>query len=64
MGRDEKLLALGSRNFFLCPKAAGVVVATAVQSVTTLTSRCSGEADDNGTKKGGLSWLKFMDFLL
>ncbi|KAI3450670.1 hypothetical protein Pfo_007335 [Paulownia fortunei] len=65
LDRKEKLVALGSRNFFLCPKKAPEVVAATAESggaVTTSTSRCSKEAD-KATKKG-LPWPKFMDFLL
>ncbi|GFQ05624.1 uncharacterized protein at4g22758 [Phtheirospermum japonicum] len=58
LDRDEKLVALGSRNFFLCPKTAGEVVAAG----GSLTSRCSKEAD-KASKKGS-TWLKIMDFLL
>ncbi|XP_058108461.1 uncharacterized protein LOC131251633 [Magnolia sinica] len=44
----EKLIGLGSRNFFLCPKP-----------VSTVTS-CSSEAEK--ASKTGFPWLKFMDF--
>ncbi|XP_073042351.1 uncharacterized protein At4g22758-like [Primulina eburnea] len=48
---EEKLIALGSRNFFLCRNtAAGIGGAPP-------TSSCSRAA-----KKQGLPWLKFMDF--
>ncbi|KAL0436334.1 UNVERIFIED_CONTAM: hypothetical protein Sradi_0341300 [Sesamum radiatum] len=62
LDREAKLMALGSRNFFLCPKrAAAEVVAESSGAATTSTSGCSREAD-NATKKT-LPWLKFMDFL-
>ncbi|KAK6163884.1 hypothetical protein DH2020_000748 [Rehmannia glutinosa] len=65
LDREEKLVALGSRNFFLCPKRAAEMVATTVESggaLTTTASRCSKEADK--AIKKGLPWLKFKDFLL
>lgn len=66
LDREEKLIAFGSRNFFLCPKKAAIAVVTAPESggaVTTSTAaRCSKVADD-GSKKG-LPWLKFMEFSL
>lgn len=52
---EEKLMALGSRNFFLCRNTAAV---SAVGSGgAPPTSSCSRAA-----KKQGLPWLKFMDF--
>ncbi|KAL0417633.1 UNVERIFIED_CONTAM: hypothetical protein Sradi_1176800 [Sesamum radiatum] len=61
LDREAKLMALGSRNFFLCPKRAAEVVAESGGAAITSTSRCSREAD-NGSKKS-LPWLKFMDLL-
>ncbi|KAK4482682.1 hypothetical protein RD792_009848 [Penstemon davidsonii] len=49
---DEKIVALGSRNFFLCPNAMAVENDGAV---TTSSSSCSKEAN-NDTKKGS-SWM-------
>ncbi|KAK4395941.1 hypothetical protein Sango_1748400 [Sesamum angolense] len=60
LDREEKLMELGSRNFFLCPKRATAESGGAV--VSPGTSNCSKEAGP-ATKKG-LPWLKFMDFLL
>ncbi|KAJ4724938.1 Pentatricopeptide (PPR) repeat-containing protein-like [Melia azedarach] len=57
--RDEKLMELGSRNFFLCPKKT---VTDGGADVTTSSSTCSKEAGKAG--KMGIPWLKFMDFLL
>ncbi|KAL3654299.1 hypothetical protein CASFOL_003980 [Castilleja foliolosa] len=59
LDRDEKLVALGSRNFFLCPKTAAEVVAGAGGAPIT---RCSKEVDK--TIRKGSPWLKIMDFLL
>ncbi|KAL0370155.1 UNVERIFIED_CONTAM: hypothetical protein Sangu_0333600 [Sesamum angustifolium] len=60
LDREEKLMELGSRNFFLCPKRATAESGGA--AVSPGTSNCSKEAGP-ATKKG-LPWLKFMDFLL
>ncbi|XP_073148449.1 uncharacterized protein [Henckelia pumila] len=51
---EEKLMALGSRNFFLCRTTA---VAAIGSGGAPPTSSCSRAA-----KKQGLPWLKFMDF--
>ncbi|XP_060197049.1 uncharacterized protein At4g22758-like [Lycium barbarum] len=51
--REEKLNALGSRNFFMCPRNGGP---------TTSSSSCGKQADTS--TKIPLPWLKFMDFLL
>lgn len=53
LDRKEKVAALGSRNFFLCPEN------TTVGGVTTSSSSssCSNEVDK--PTKMGLSWFKF-----
>lgn len=64
LDREEKLVSLGARNFFLCPKKAAEAVPTTAESggaVTTSTARCSNEADHSIKE---LSWLKFMEFTL
>ncbi|OIT08109.1 PREDICTED: uncharacterized protein At4g22758-like [Nicotiana attenuata] len=53
LDRKEKLTALGSRNFFMCPKNVGA---------TTSSLSCGIQADTSN--KIPLPWLKFMDFLL
>ncbi|XP_039012705.1 uncharacterized protein At4g22758-like isoform X2 [Hibiscus syriacus] len=53
--REEKLMALGSRNFFLCTKTA------ASKDGESRTSSCFNEADV--VTKSSIPWLKFMDFL-
>ncbi|GLT51302.1 hypothetical protein SLA2020_247210 [Shorea laevis] len=53
--RGEKLVPLGSRNFFLCPKRTGTDGGGS-------TSSCSKEADE--VSKCGIPWLRFIDFLL
>lgn len=59
LDREEKLMALGSRNFFLCPtrpESAGG------GDGATTSSSCSKQAEKE-CKIGG-PWFKFMDFLL
>ncbi|XP_055818759.1 uncharacterized protein LOC129887618 [Solanum dulcamara] len=51
--REENLNALGSRNFFMCPKN---------DALTTSSLSCGKQVDT--TTKISLPWLKFMDFLL
>ena len=59
LGREKKLMALGSRNFFLCPKKSAVDGGGCGGGITT---SCSKQAER--VSKTGFSWLKFMDFLL
>ncbi|CDP06984.1 unnamed protein product [Coffea canephora] len=61
LNRDEKLMALGSRNFFLCPKKCGGTESDG--AVTASSSSCKGQAE-RATPKFGLPWLKFMEFML
>ncbi|KAL2541049.1 hypothetical protein Adt_02027 [Abeliophyllum distichum] len=62
LNREEKLMALGSRNFFLCPKKAAEATRDGGAVMTAPTSSCSKEAA-NPTKIGW-SWLKIMEILL
>lgn len=57
LDREEKLIALGSRNFFLCPKRP-----MEGGGATTASASCSKQAEK--ASKPGFAWLKFMDFLL
>ncbi len=61
---EEKLIALGSRNFFLCPNktASDSVGGGGGGAVSAASTSCSKEAE-KGTKPG-MPWLKFMGFLL
>ncbi|KAK8562430.1 hypothetical protein V6N12_010508 [Hibiscus sabdariffa] len=52
--REEKLMALGSRNFFLCTRKA------ALKDGDKKTTSCSKEAEI--VTKSVLPWLKFMNF--
>ncbi|GAA0155122.1 hypothetical protein LIER_38026 [Lithospermum erythrorhizon] len=52
LSREEKLITLGSRNFFLCPVKASVET----------NGSCSKEVEK--ATKLPLPWLKFMDLLL
>ncbi|KAJ4827360.1 hypothetical protein Tsubulata_014948 [Turnera subulata] len=59
LDREEKLMELGSRNFFLCLKRSAVD--GGVVGSLTASPSCSKEAEK--VTKGGFPWLKFMDFL-
>ncbi|KAF8397819.1 hypothetical protein HHK36_016743 [Tetracentron sinense] len=60
LDREEKLITLGSRNFFMCPKKPITAGAGGITSATVAT--CSNEAEK--ASKNGLPWFRFMDFLL
>ncbi|KAI4386107.1 hypothetical protein MLD38_004068 [Melastoma candidum] len=63
LDRDEKLMNLGSRNFFLCHgRTTSRGTDTKIEHenrATDATSTCSNEAEKAG--KAGFNWLKFMD---
>lgn len=61
LDRAEELTALGSRNFFLCPKKLGAVTSMG-GDLTVSSSRCTKQADTD--IRIALPWPKFMDFLL
>ncbi|XP_050215206.1 uncharacterized protein At4g22758 [Mercurialis annua] len=67
LDREEKLMALGSRNFFLCAtKTAvydGASCSISINNAAITTSSCSNEVQ-KAVKTAGSSWLKFIDFLL
>ncbi|XP_040990965.1 uncharacterized protein LOC121238191 [Juglans microcarpa x Juglans regia] len=56
LDREEKVIALGSRNYFLCVKKAMVDICTMTPS-----SSCSKQVEK--ASKNWFVWLKFMDFL-
>ncbi|KAK9061592.1 hypothetical protein SSX86_018774 [Deinandra increscens subsp. villosa] len=68
LDRDEKLIELGSRNFFLCPVQTATGnnggedggVGFDFSSLTT-SSSCSEEAEN--VTKTGAGWLRFINFL-
>lgn len=62
LDREQKLMDLGSRNFFLCPKKAAAAETAGESGGAAVASNCSKEAEKATVK--GLPWLKFMDFLL
>lgn len=64
LDREEKLMKLGSRNFFLCPKTSNSDGAGASSSPSPSSSSCAKEADKANATKISLPWLKFMDFML
>jgi len=55
--REEKVIALGSRNYFLCVKKAMVV------DICTMTPSSSCSKQVEKASKNWFVWLKFMDFL-
>lgn len=62
----EKLIGLGSRNFFLCskpaPAASDPATASSSSAVSSSSSSCAKEAQK--ACKISITWLRFMDFLL
>ncbi|KAF3681499.1 putative histone deacetylase HDT1-like [Capsicum annuum] len=57
LDREEKVMALGTRNFFLCPKKLGAETSTC-SDLTASSSRCKKEADY--TDIIDLPWPNFM----
>ncbi|THG14504.1 uncharacterized protein LOC114272384 [Camellia sinensis] len=63
LDRDERLMELGSRNFFLCPTSGGGGSSSSGSSgsvecgVATSSTSCSKQAEK--ATKIGLPWLKF-----
>lgn len=63
LNREEKLIELGSRNFFLCPRKANN--AAAVEGgVTTPFASCAKEAEKVRESGGAFAWFKLMHFML
>ncbi|XP_076957558.1 uncharacterized protein At4g22758-like [Bidens hawaiensis] len=61
---DEKLIKLGSRNFFLCPKQTATdsdEVGRVGRSNSSAMTTCSEEAEN--VTKTGPGWLRFMNLL-
>ncbi|KAJ7981111.1 hypothetical protein O6P43_000421 [Quillaja saponaria] len=61
LDREEKLMELGSRNFFLCPKKCKVEDGGG-GNLTTPFDSCCKQADK--ASKAAFVWPKFMEFLL
>ncbi|KAL6537756.1 hypothetical protein OROHE_012383 [Orobanche hederae] len=61
LDREEKLVSLGSRNFFRRRMRRRPPQRVAVAKSR---ARCSNEADSNKGGGGGLPWLRFMEFSL
>lgn len=74
--REEKVVKLGSRNFFLCPKntahaGEGISGNKKDGSVTTPFVSCANEVDKareyagcGGGGGGGFGWFKLMNFMM
>ncbi|KAL5580248.1 hypothetical protein UlMin_012690 [Ulmus minor] len=63
LDREEKLIELGSRNFFLCQRKSETVRGI-VGDATTSSSPSSCAKEAGKVTKSGFNWLKFMDFML
>ncbi|XP_027342452.1 uncharacterized protein At4g22758-like [Abrus precatorius] len=65
LDREEKLIELGSRNFFLCPRKASME-GNRGGGLTTSFASCAKEADkvSDGCGRGGFAWFKLMHFML
>ncbi|MQM07463.1 hypothetical protein Taro_040302 [Colocasia esculenta] len=66
---EERLIGLGSRNFFLCPKPAASSSGSAPPAREKACSKEAAKSEMKASSKGGgsgvvLPWLRFMDFLL
>ncbi|MCD7464191.1 hypothetical protein HAX54_052265 [Datura stramonium] len=61
LDRAEKLMALGTRNFFLCPKKFAAETSMC-SDLTASSSRCKKQADTDISID--LPWPKFTDFML
>ncbi|XP_061345404.1 uncharacterized protein At4g22758-like [Gastrolobium bilobum] len=63
--REEKLIELGSRNFFLCPRKPTTITEG---GATTSYASCAKEADKVSDAcrggGGGFAWFKLMHFML
>lgn len=62
LDREEQVMELGSRNFFLCPTTVNGVTDSGGVGMTS-SSSCASQADIAVTKSG-FNFLKFMDFKL
>ncbi|EXB37423.1 hypothetical protein L484_003293 [Morus notabilis] len=62
LDREEQVVELGSRNFFLCATTMGGG-SDSGGGGTAPSSSCATQADKAVTRSG-FNWLKFMDFML
>lgn len=58
LDREEKLINLGSRNFFLCPRKSNTTENSGGERPAT----CSKDAEEEWTTK--IAWLRLMELLL
>ncbi|KAF8403216.1 hypothetical protein HHK36_011315 [Tetracentron sinense] len=63
LDRKEKLITLGSRNFFLCPQQPEIGGGGGGGGGGMTSGSCSNQAEKD-SKITLPNWLKFMDFLL
>ncbi|BAT92042.1 hypothetical protein LR48_Vigan05g172200 [Vigna angularis] len=62
LDREENLMELGSRNFFMCPRKPW----TTLEGVTTPFASCAKEAEKlrESSGGGGFTWFKLMQFMM
>ncbi|XP_026403396.1 uncharacterized protein LOC113298783 [Papaver somniferum] len=63
LDKEEKLIQLGSRNFFLCPKIKNDDVGFAPFLTASSSNPCSNQAERVSNKKVQPPWCRFIDFL-
>ncbi|MCL7034702.1 hypothetical protein MKW94_024154 [Papaver nudicaule] len=62
LDKEEKLIQLGSRNFFLCPK--NVDVGSGPFLTASSSNPCSNQAERVSNKTVQPPWCRFIDFLM
>ncbi|KAI3837265.1 hypothetical protein MKW92_026600 [Papaver armeniacum] len=63
LDKEEKLIQLGSRNFFLCPKIKNDDVGFGPFLTASSSNPCSNQAERVSNKKVQPPWCRFIDFL-
>ncbi|KAG6570844.1 hypothetical protein SDJN03_29759, partial [Cucurbita argyrosperma subsp. sororia] len=58
LNKEEKLIALGSRNFYLCPRKSK----NSDDLIASPSSSCSTQAKESAKSSSSFSWFKFIDF--
>ncbi|EXC17848.1 hypothetical protein L484_023204 [Morus notabilis] len=61
LNEDEKVINLGSRDFFLCLKR---VDDNMIVNTVNVNTSCSEEVTKEATNSSSFPWIKFMDLLL
>ncbi|KAI3989679.1 hypothetical protein MKX01_036288 [Papaver californicum] len=63
LDKEEKLIQLGSRNFFLCPKIKNDGVGFGLFLTASSSNPCSNQAERVSNKRAQPPWCRFIDFL-